>query len=298
MSTAPHVPSPIDTDRSRSWLLLTAARPDDFDAAAASSADQLILDLEDGVDPSRRRVAREAVRRWLSSGHGAWVRINERESPDWNLDLDALQGLDSLLGVMLAKAETSAQVAETFVALGRRMPVIALIETAVGLENAGDIARAEGVVRLAFGSGDYRHDTGADATDGAMAYPRSRLVVASRASRLPGPIDGPTVGGSRAHLREGCEVASSHGMTGKLCLKHEDGAVINEALSPSATDIDWARQFLHDFDRDGGTVRDGSDPPRLRRARKILDLASDFGLSTPVVLRPGVDAPSTLTAGY
>lgn len=287
MRTAPHIDGPIDSDRSRSWLLLTAARPDDFDAAAVSSADQLILDLEDGVDPSRRRVAREVVRRWLLSGHSAWVRINERDSPDWDLDIDALLGVDSLLGVMLAKTETPAQVVDTFEALGGRTPVIALVETAVGLENASEIARAEGVVRLAFGSGDYRHDTGADATDGAMAYPRSRLVVASRASGLPGPIDGPTVGGSRAHLREGCEVASSHGMTGKLCLTLDDGAVINEALSPSATDIDWAQQFLRDFEHQGGVVRDGSDPPRLRRARKILDLASSFGLSLSLGVFPG-----------
>ena len=63
----------------------------------------------------------------------------------------------------------------------------------MGLEAAPEIARADGVFRLAFGSGDFRRDTGMSDDPMAMAYPRSRLVVASRAARLAGPIDGPTI---------------------------------------------------------------------------------------------------------
>ena len=58
------------------------------------------------------------------------------------------------------------------------------------------IASARGAFRLAFGSGDYRRDTGSSATPMALAYVRSQLVIASTLGGLPGPIDGPTLGGA------------------------------------------------------------------------------------------------------
>jgi citrate lyase subunit beta/citryl-CoA lyase len=103
---------------------------------------------------------------------------------------------------MLAKSETEREVGDTFHRLGAAVPVIPLIESAVGVESATEIARADGSFRLAFGSGDYRRDTGTGNDNLAMAYPRSRLVVASRIGNLPGPIDGPTVGSSHPQLRE------------------------------------------------------------------------------------------------
>lgn len=68
-------------------------------------------------------------------------------------------------------------------------------------------------------------------------------------------------------------------MTGKLCLRLEQTAVVNEVICPQTSDILWAREFLADFDASGGVVRDGSDLPRLGRARKILRLAEAFGIT-------------------
>ncbi|MEY4039580.1 MAG: hypothetical protein RLZZ52_448 [Actinomycetota bacterium] len=67
-------------------------------------------------------------------------------------------------------------------------------------------------------------------------------------------------------------------MTGKLCLDNEQIAVINEAMSPTQSDVSWARSFLADFEARGRVVRDGSDPPRLARAEKIDRLAQSFGI--------------------
>ncbi|WP_260979841.1 hypothetical protein, partial [Staphylococcus epidermidis] len=77
---------------------------------------------------------------------------------------------------------------------------------------------AQGAFRLASGSGDFRRDTGMAATPEAMAYPRAKLVVASRVGNLPGPIDGPTVGTNHPILREQTGITVMMGMTGKLCL--------------------------------------------------------------------------------
>lgn len=70
--------------------------------------------------------------------------------------------------------------------------MIALIETAIGLANAREIARVPTTLRLAFGSGDFCRDTGITGDPLSLAYTRSQLVIASRVERIAAPIDGPT----------------------------------------------------------------------------------------------------------
>lgn len=273
-----HAPRTVSAEIARSWLLVAATRPGDFDAAEASRADQIILDVEDAVDPGLKGKARDDVVSWLGAGGTGWVRINDRTSKFWSDDVDALVGLPGLLGVILAKTESPAHVTETFDRLHGHTPVIALVESALGIEEAASIARARGAYRLAFGSGDYRRDTGTSSDDMAMAYPRSRLVIASRVGNLPGPIDGPTVGSNHPVLREQGGVAVALGMTGKLCLDVEQLPIINEVISPTRSDVAWARDFLEDFEARGRVIRDGSDLPRLGLAQKIDKLARAFGV--------------------
>jgi len=233
METLMNAPLPASTPReiapelARSWLLVAATRPETFDDAAASHADAVVLDVEDAVDASHKDEARDDVARWLHGGGRAWVRINDATSPHWGDDLEGLRDAPGLQGVMLAKTEFAGQVMDTFNRLGARVPVVALVESAIGIENATEIARAKGVFRLAFGSGDFRRDTGMSADREAMAYPRARLVISSRAGGLPGPIDGPTVGSSHPILREQSAITVSMGMTGKLCLSTDQTPVVN-----------------------------------------------------------------------
>lgn len=271
--------SSVDPAISRSWLLVNGARPELFDKAAATRADQIVLDIEDAVDPSHKLRALDDVANWLDAGGEAWVRVNDRNTEFWQSDLDRLRSCANLRGVMLAKTEAASHVEDTYAALGNRFPVLALVETALGIEEATNIARARGAFRLAFGSGDYRRDTGTAMNDLAMAYPRSRLVVASRVGNLPGPIDGPTVGTSHALLREQSELAVALGLTGKLCLAFDQLAVVNETICPTRSDVAWAINFLNDFEAAGRVIRDGSDLPRLGRAEKIKKLADAFGIA-------------------
>jgi citrate lyase subunit beta/citryl-CoA lyase len=268
----------IPAEISRSWLLVNGTKVETFDAAAASRADQIILDIEDAVDPKHKPAALESVASWLEAGGQAWVRVNDATTPFWSQDLARLKGVKGLKGVMLAKTETKDQVEATFAALGGQTPVIALIESALGIEDARLIAEAKGAFRLAFGSGDYRRDTGTSTDAAAMNYPRSRLVVASRVGNLPGPIDGPTVGTSHPILREQSEITVALGLTGKLCLDTSQIPVINEVISPTQSDVAWARDFMADFEARGRVIRDGSDLPRLGRAEKIDRLATAFGI--------------------
>ena len=278
----------IDPVLARSWLLVNAVQADRFTAAEESPADIVVLDIEDAVAPKDKDSARDNAVQWLTGGHTAWVRLNGYGTKWWEDDVAALartlptsQGGTvadgGLAGVVLAMVESTDHVNETAARLPG-VPVVALVETARGLQRINSIAAAKGTYRLAFGIGDFRRDTGFGESPAALAYARSKFTIAAKATGLPGAIDGPTVGTTGVKLAEATAVTAEFGMTGKLCLAPEQCAAINEGLSPSQDEITWAHEFLDDFEADGGVIRNGSDLPRKARATKILTLAEAFGV--------------------
>jgi citrate lyase subunit beta/citryl-CoA lyase len=270
--------SRIDPVLARSWLLVNGAGPDRFQAAAHSRADIVVLDIEDAVAPKDKVAARDNVVRWIADGNADWVRVNGFGTQWWEGDLDALRELGpGVGGVMLAMVESVDHVTETAKRLPG-VPVVALVETARGLERIGEIASAKGTFRLAFGIGDFRRDTGFGENPTTLAYARSRFTIAAKAAHLPSAIDGPTVGSSALRLSEATAVSREFGMTGKICLTPDQCAAVNEGLSPSQEEIAWAREFFAEFERDGGEIRNGSDLPRIARATKIIDLARSYGI--------------------
>jgi len=266
----------IDPVLARSWLLVNGSQADKFDPAARSRADIVVLDIEDAVAPKDKTAARDNVVRWLEAGNTDWVRINGFGTPWWADDIDAL-AKSTLGGVMLAMVESVDHVTETAKRL-RNVPIVALVETARGLERITEIAAAKGTFRLAFGIGDFRRDTGFGENPATLAYARSRFTIAAKAAHLPGPIDGPTVGSSALKLSEATAVSAEFGMTGKICLTPDQCPTVNEGLSPSQEEITWAKEFFAEYERDGGEIRNGSDLPRIARANKILDLARAYGI--------------------
>ena len=176
---------------------------------------------------------------------------------------------------MLAMVESVDHVTETAKQLPN-VPIVALVETARGLERMNEIASAKGTFRLAFGIGDFRRDTGFGENPSTLAYARSRFTIAAKAAHLPGAIDGPTVGSSALKLSEATAVSAEFGMTGKICLTPDQCPTVNEGLSPSQEEISWAQEFFAEFERDGGEIRNGSDLPRIARAKKIIELARAY----------------------
>ncbi|MCT2006373.1 Citrate lyase beta chain [Micrococcus lylae] len=263
---------------SRSWLLVNAAKPEDFAPGLASEADSVIFDLEAAVPEEHKEQARANVVDALSSGMTAWVRISATTTDHWAEDLEALKDLEGVRGVILAETEEPEQVTFTAMRLRAGTPVIALLESALGVENATAVARAPGTFRLAFGTNDFRKDVGVGDDPIAMAYARSRLVIASRVGGLPGAIDGPpgNTDGEDA-VAETSGLTNTMGMTGRLVLSRDQVDWVNKALSPSEDEVKWAHDLL-DQHAAGAAVGDGSYLPRLLRARKIADLADSYGL--------------------
>ena len=262
------------------FLFVPADRPDRWPKAFAAGADAVILDLEDGVAAS----AKPGARRTLREGRGAidaapcpvLVRVNARSSDDYSLDLDAVRDL-GLSGVMLAKAETAADVEATSAATGA--PVVALIETARGLAAARPIAAA--CARIAFGSIDFAADLGAAHTSAALASARSELVLASRLADRPAPIDGVTTSVKdpdlvRADAAHACEL----GFSGKLLIHPAQIAPAMDGFRPSDDDVAWAERILSARGALGAAAVDGAmvDAPVFLRAEQIVRRAARFRL--------------------
>lgn len=263
----------------RTWLLQPGipGGGQAYEAACTSCADAVVLDIEDGLPDAQKHEGRRSVAEWLSTGAQAWVRINSVATPAWAADLDALADAPGLIGVMLAKTESGDDIAATAGRLPAGTPVVALVESALGIEAVTEIARTAGCSRIAFGVGDFRRDTGMSQDPMVLAYPRARLVIASRAAGLPAPIDGPTLRDQSRHLARETAVANAAGMTGRLCLDPEHAETINSLLSPSSLDIDEARGTLARLDAPAGPY-DGSVGPTRARAQAVLDLAEKLGL--------------------
>src|SRR3954454_23606019 len=262
--------SRIDPILGRSWLLGNGAHDGRVQAGGHSRANIVVLDIEDAVAPKDKAAARDNVVRWLGAGNSDWVRVNGFGTPWWADDLKTLAGT-GVGGLMLAMVESVDHITETAKRLPD-VPIVALVETARGLERITAIAAAKGTFRLAFGIGDFRRDTGFGENPATLAYARSRFTIAAKAAHLPSAIDGPTVGSSALRLSEATAVSAEFGMTGKICLTPDQCAAVNEGLSPSQDEISWAKEFFAEYERDGREIRNGPALPRIARATKILDL--------------------------
>ncbi len=97
----------------RTLLFVPGNRPDRFDKAIGSSADAVIIDLEDAVPPAQKGEARHHVHERLlhPSSLPVIVRVNGLETPYFRDDLRAVVS-KGLSGVMVPKVESADQIGE------------------------------------------------------------------------------------------------------------------------------------------------------------------------------------------
>lgn len=253
----------------RSALFVPGDRPDRFGKAAATGA-LVVLDLEDAVAPAAREAARRHVHQWLEGGGLGVVRIQAMTSAGHAADVAAIQGAPGLLGVMLARAERAQDVRAVHTATG--VPVIALVETAIGIAAARELAGT--AARLALGDQDLALDFGVAPRSSLVRVLAVELVLASRLAGLPPPLDGVTPEIDDADRLIGDAVASREGgFGGKLCIHPRQVPLVEQAFRPGEQEIAWARSVVAaGLECSGVTTADGTmvDRPLLERARLVL----------------------------
>lgn len=260
-------------------LFVPATRPDRFRKAAESGADAIIVDLEDAVSPAEKDSARAGL------AHGAldglpvpvFLRINGRGTTWHGSDLGAVLTLP-IAGIVLPKCESSGDLKLLAQRTGREIPVVALVETAVGITELRYIAQGPNVVQFAFGSVDFALDIGADHIRDALAFARSQIVMMSRVCGMPAPLDGVTVAvQDQPLLQDDCRYSVSMGFGGKMAIHPAQVATIRTAFSPSEAELAWARRVLEaEKAAKGAAIQvDGMmiDLPVCERARQLLSRA-------------------------
>lgn len=258
----------------RSYLFVPGNRPERFDKACAAGADVTLIDLEDAVAAGDKAAARNAVNGWLGA-KGVYLRINGADT-DWFRDDLPLLASPAVLGVVLPKTEEPDAVATVRRAAGGK-PVIALIESALGLWNLGRIA-SSGIARIAFGSIDFQLDLGISGEREELLFARSQMVLVSRVAGLPPPIDGVTVAlDDPAALAADIAYARRLGFGGKLAVHPRQIEGINAGFLPPPAEVEWARRVVEAAAvvKDNAVRVDGKlvDRPIIDRAHAILKSA-------------------------
>lgn len=256
------------------WLYAPGDRPDVVQKALASGADAVIVDLEDAVAEDRREYARAATAELLASPRALPVHVRIAGHDD----LASLAGLPGLAGLRLPKVARAADI-HRVAAVAAGTPLFALLESALGIENAHAIATAHPAVRgIALGEADLRAELGV-ANDAGLDWPRSRVVVAARAAGLPAPVQSvhPDVRDLEG-LAASCARGRSLGFFGRSAIHPRQLPVIERAYLPTAREVESAAEIVEAAARNAGAqaLPDGRfvDAAIVAAARRTLFLAA------------------------
>lgn len=270
----------------RATLFVGALVLDELDAAAASGADVVCIDLEDAVPPHRKDEARAAVLARLANwrapdGVRLIARINALASADGEADLRAFAGAPALAGLLLPKVESADEPRRAAAAIEQARgdaELFAIIESPQGLEACAAIARATPRLKaLYFGGFDLSTALGCAMAWEPLLYARSRVVHAAAIGGIEA-IDSPfPVVDDLDALRADCARVKALGMTGK-CAKHASQvATIRDAFTPTAAEIERARRIVALFRADPTRplVYEGKliELPAIKRLERIAALA-------------------------
>ncbi len=311
--------SPTPTRLHRSELAVPGSNVRMLEKAPRAGADIVMLDLEDAVAPDDKEQARrnviDALREQDWSGCSVSLRINGLDTRYCYRDLvDVVEQAGSHLdSIMIPKASCGADIhlvatllsqIEDAIGLGGRIAISVLIETAIGMVNCEEIARAcpERMEAMVFGVADYAasiqsHTTSIGGTnpdyamladaDGASERERhlgdqwhfalARIAVVCRAYGLR-PIDGPfgdftDPDGYLASARR----AAVLGYEGKWAIHPSQIELANEVFTPSERIVEKTRRIVAAMEEaaaqgKGAVSLDGRliDAASIRMAESLL----------------------------
>ena len=271
-----------------SMLFVPASRPRMSEKARGLDAPAVILDLEDGVGAGEkeeaRRTAVEALRSGWPERPVGFVRVNGPATGLFETDVAALAAL-APYGVCVPKCETAddvrrADAALTAAGAGAHVRLLPFVESALGIVNAYEIARASGrVVAIALGSEDLAADMGIRRTKvGAeLAYFRAAVSTAARAAGVVA-IDGVFVDFSDPEgLERDADAGRALGFGGKQIIHPSQIGPVARAYAPTPEELERAERIVAAFEEaertgSGVVVVDGHmvDKPIVLQARRLL----------------------------
>ena len=287
----------------RSFLFTPGNVARRVEKALTLAADVVIVDLEDSVAIAEKAATRKQAAAALERPRRArgYVRVNAPATQFCYGDLAETlhRGVD---GVVLPKVESAADLHAIDWLMWnlereRGMPegsidLMPQIETAAGLHRIDRVLQARSlrpykgpwrVKRVAFGAADYAHELNLAVSldEPELAEARARVVLASRAAGLEGPIDSPWF-----HFKEptgfarALERSRRGGFQGRLCVHPDQIEPVNAAYAPSDAELAQAERIVRAFTEaeargEAAVQVDGQmvDYPVAYRAQALLESA-------------------------
>lgn len=258
-------------------LFCPADRPERY-VKAAERADAVILDLEDAVLPEAKTEARVHVLATALDPARTIVRVNAPGTDAFPADLEMLER-SAFRTVMVAKTEDPADL-EVF---GEEYSLIALCETARGIQAADRIAAHPRIVGMMWGAEDLVASLGGTSSrrpDGAYRdiarLARARVLLETgalgKAAIDAVHIDIDDLGG----LADEAEDAAASGFAATACIHPKQVDTIRAAYRPDAEALEWAHAVLQAAEQERGVFRFRGrmiDEPVLRHARAAISRA-------------------------
>ncbi|MFI8589697.1 HpcH/HpaI aldolase/citrate lyase family protein [Dietzia maris] len=269
--------------RRRAVLITPAVDRRKADKAVRSAADEIVLDLEDGVAPERKDEARALAREIVSEygqSRAISVRINGVDSRWADDDMKMCASVSSNLdSVVLPKTET----AECIVRVADRCgsEVQALVETARGTRDINRICTAgPALSSLIIGYADLAADLGRSALPHGRDWHsiQDAVLVAGRSENLD-VIDGPHLSlADDASFRDTKNWTNLLGFDGTWVIHPGQIESARSIYTPSRSEIDGARRVIDALSRahqrgEGAISLDGRmvDEALVLSARRILE---------------------------
>jgi len=278
----------------RSLLFVPAHNRRLMESAAHTSADVLLMDIEDSVQPAgNKQVARDVIKEYLETGKFnnriIFPRVNDRESGHLLQDVYQLT-IPGITGFMYPKSKRGEDVYffdklletiefEKGIAKGT-FKIIPLIETASAVLNAQEICTAsDRVLAIAYGSEDFISDLEGvhDPEHLSLFTPRAMIAMAARAHQVI-PIDTVHVNvHDHQDLEVNVKLSKKLGYEGMLLLNPKEIPLVHEYYSPTVQEVEDAREMVRlseeaEKENKGVAIINGKfiGPPMLRQANKIL----------------------------
>lgn len=279
----------------RCLLFVPGTRPERFEKALATGADQVCIDLEDAVPLSEKVAAREATFAFVAAPNAVSMprhselgfRINAISTDLGKADLRAVVAAQLRPAfIMLPKVEDAGDIQVALSILGaHHVPLIAQLESPRAVFEARSIAKAGKVANclqaLMFGGFDYA--VAARVKPGAAGWAWARGMIAAAAAEAEvGAIDVPSL-----EIKDAAVVESETmdvielGFTGKSAIHPAQVDAIQRAYLPTAAEVAQSEKIIAAIAAAAGTSSEGAiavdgklvDRPIELAARRIVELA-------------------------
>jgi citrate lyase subunit beta/citryl-CoA lyase len=283
----------------RNVLFMPANNPAMLLKCPRFGADGLALDLEDGVSLTEKDAARRLLIAHLKTmdfGKAALiVRVNGADTEFFEKDIAAVAPMKIDL-MIVPKIESAADVERVIASIERYenkntppIPILPILETPVGVLHAEEIAfSSKRVWGLSFGIADYTSALNISISKSGEETLFAKSIIANAASAAGiKAIDGPSLEIEDGEvIRQDSLHSRSLGYTGKVCINPRQIPYVNEAMTPTAKEVRYARRVIEAMEESvkkgsGVFALDGKmvDRPVVLRAQRVLEMASQLGLS-------------------